>query len=1393
MFIIFDTETTGLPKNSVAPHTDTDNWPRVVQLAWQLHEDNGKLIHAANHIVYPDGFTIPFNAEKVHGISTERAQQEGNPLQDVLEKFEADLINGPVLVAHNIEFDLKTIGAEFVRLDRDTMLHNLEQYDTSEQTKDFCRLKGGKGGGFKTPKLAELHTKLFGEAFEDAHDAAYDVSATAKCFFELLKRKVNTPEVTVSAEDITYEAPKLKDANFRKVKTRRSAYSLKTNEQQAAIISQPFYHLHVHSQYSVLQATPDVKSLVSTAKKMEMPAIALTDFGNMFGAFTFVHEALKEGIKPIVGCELFVAEERLKLKFTKDNPDRRFQQLLLAKHKKGYHNLSKLSSLGYIEGYYAGYPRVDKKLIAEYKEGLIALTGGLSGEIPNLILNVGEQQAEEAFVWWLERFRDDFYVQLQRHGLEPEDRVNEVLIRFADKYDVKIIPSNEVYYVQKENSDAQDILLCIKDNEFFSTPKGFGRGYRYGLSNSEYYLKSQMEMKSIFSDIPEAFEGLEEILNKIEAYELKRNVLLPAFEIPKPFKSEDEYLHHLTFEGAKKRYTDITDEIRERLEFELDVIKKTGYPGYFLIVQDFTNKAREMGVSVGPGRGSAAGSAVAYCIGITNVDPIKYDLLFERFLNPDRVSLPDIDIDFDDDGRGKVIEYVVDKYGFNQVAQIITYGKMAAKSSIRDSARVMELPLDQANKLASMVPEKPGTNLEAAFKEIAELATIEKGTDKQAEVLKQARIVEGSVRNTGLHACGIIITPDDITNHIPVAVSRDSTLLNTQFDNSVVESAGMLKMDFLGLKTLSIIKTAVKNIEKRHGIKLDSDEFPLDDPATYELYQKGLTNGTFQFESPGMQKHLQNLKPDRFEDLIAMNALYRPGPMEYIPNFIKRKHGQEEIVYDLPEMEEYLKETYGITVYQEQVMLLSQKLAGFTKGQADSLRKAMGKKIQSLMEELKPKFLGGCKQNGHPEKIALKIWDDWEAFARYAFNKSHSTCYSIVAYQTGYLKANYPAEYMAAVLSHNQNNIEKVTFFMDECRHLGIRVLGPDVNESNIDFDVNEEGEIRFGLGAIKGAGENAMKEIIESRNSKDGLFKDFFDFAKRLNLRAVNKKVLESLAMAGALDNFGFHRRQYLYAPEGETNLIERTIKYAAKVQQEEESAQVSLFGGDSNVQVPPPKVEEIEPYSNMDRLRIEKEVIGFYLSGHPLDQFRPEFDNFCTCSLAEYENYKNQEIRVAGIITQSSVRISKNGNPYGIFTLEDYEGSAEMIMFGETFRKNQHLISKDEFVFISARVEQRRDQIDKWNLRPVTIQLLAEIREKLVKELHLYLPLFSIDESVVTKLKELTEQYKGNCKLRLKIKDPDENTEIEMGSRKYRIFPSNEFLQEIKKIPDVLLKMVS
>jgi DNA polymerase-3 subunit alpha len=1390
MYLIFDTETTGVPHNRTAPLTDLENWPRLVQLAWQLHDSRGKLLSQQNFIIKPDGFNIPFKAEQVHGISTKRALEEGTDLDTVLNRFLTDVSKTAVLVGHNIEFDINILGAELIRknLEPETILA-LQKTDTGMASVEFCQLSGGIGGKLKMPRLQELHEKLFGKSFDDAHDAAYDVAATARCFFGLLKKQVIPPYDSTPLAEIDYEEPDLETANFAKRESaKQSDYSLTGATHQS--IEGAFCHLHVHSQFSVLQATPDIRTLVKLASDLNMPAVALTDIGNMYGAFKFVNEAHALGVKAIVGCEFYIAEERTKLKFTKDNPDKRYQQVLLAKNKNGYHNLAKLCSLGFTEGLYGIYPRIDKDLVSQYRKDLIATTGNLNSEVPYLILHVGERQAEEAFQWWHRLFGDDFYVELNRHGIAEEDHVNEVLLGFAEKYGVKYFAANEVFYLEKHEAKAQDVLVCIGENEKLNTPKGSGRGFRYGLANEEYYFKSQDEMKSIFRDLPEAIGTIGEIVDKVETYTLERQVVLPKFDIPAGFKTEDDYLRHLTYQGATKRYGELSPEISDRIEFELETIRKTGYPGYFLIVQDLTSKARELGVSVGPGRGSAAGSVVAYCTGITNVDPIQYDLLFERFLNPDRVSMPDIDIDFDDEGREKVLRYVIEKYGKNQVAQIITYGTMAAKSSIRDCARVMDLPLSEANLLAKMVPERPGTTLDAAFTEIKDLDAIRKGSDLRAEVLKQAQVIEGSVRNTGTHACGVIITPDELTGFVPVATAKDSDMLVTQFDNSVVESAGLLKMDFLGLTTLTIIKTALKNIKKSKGIEIDIDAIPLDDEKTYQLYQRGETNGTFQFESAGMQKYLRQLKPDKFEDLIAMNALYRPGPMEYIPEFIARKRGQQAITFDLPEMEEYLAETYGITVYQEQVMLLSQKLAGFSKGDADILRKAMGKKQKSVLDKMKDKFIEGCKANGHPQATCEKIWTDWEAFAQYAFNKSHSTCYSLVAYQTAYLKANYPAEYMAAVLTHSQSNLDKVTFFIEECRNMGINVLGPHVNESGVYFAVNQKGEIRFGLGAIKGAGEAAVEAIIQEREAR-GPFEDIFDFAKRVNQRAVNKKTFECFALSGAFDCFqGIHRRQYIYSNNGEPSLIEKAIKYAGKSQQEELSAQVSLFGASTGTVMPKPKVDAIEPFSELEKLNLEKEVIGIYISGHPLDNFRFEISAFCNtmCGhLTDLEKIENQEKKVCGIVTAVEHRMTKTGRPYGKFTLEDYSGSFTFTLFGDQYQKYKSFMSQSWFLFVEGLVQRNTWGNMNLEFQIRNIESLHDLAEKRIQGIALKLPLHAVTQELIKTIEETGRKYPGKTSLHLFIHDEHEAIQTELLSRTCRVTASNAVIQEFKKVGEI------
>tara|TARA_B100001750_G_scaffold206149_1_gene183633 strand:+ start:8546 stop:12754 length:4209 start_codon:yes stop_codon:yes gene_type:complete len=1391
MYLTFDSETTGLPKNFKAPISDSENWPRLVQLAWQINDKEGKLINNKSFLVKPDNFTIPYNSEKVHGISTKIALEKGIDLIIVLKDFEKDIKKCKYIIGHNINFDKNILGAEFYRKNIESDLLNKISIDTGHISKQYCNLKGGFGGGLKMPKLTELYEILFGKKFSDAHDAAYDVNATAKSFFYLLKKEVYSNEDS-SSKKINYEEPKLKISNFSK-----KEIDVAVSEKKIDVdIKSDFIHLHNHSQYSILQATSSIEKIIEKAKEYKMSSVAITDLGNMFGAFKFNKIARKNKIKPILGCEFFVSEERKKIKFTRDNPDKRSNQILLAKNKEGYKNLTSLTSLAFTEGLYGQYPRIDKKLIYDNRKNLIALSGNVYGIIPQLILNQGIDKAEEELKWWLDTFKEDFYLEINRHGLDEEEHLNEVLIDFSKKYNVKIIAANDVFYLNKNDSTAHDILLCIKQGEFISTPIGKGRGKRFGYKNQEYYFKSQKEMKTLFSDIPQSISNINDIINKIENYDLEREVVLPNYQIPNAFKKsknitedQNEFLKKLTYDGAIKKYKKINPELEERIKFELNTIKNTGYPGYFLIVQDITNKAKELGVTVGPGRGSAAGSVVAYCIGITNIDPIKYNLLFERFLNPDRISLPDIDIDFDDEGRDKIIEYVINKYGYDQVAQIITYGSMAAKSSIRDAGRVLELPLSETDKLAKLIPERPSINLIDSFKEVPELSEIRKQKTLQAEVLKQAEIIEGSLRNIGTHACGIIITPDKLTNYIPVSKSKDSELLITQFDNSVIESAGMLKMDFLGLKTLSILNTAVKNVKLTTGKKIDLDNLTLDDPKTYELFQSGYTNGTFQFESYGMQKHLKSLKPDRFEDLIAMNALYRPGPMEYIPNYIARKHGKEKIVYDLPEMKEFLSETYGITVYQEQVMLLSQKLANFSKGEADQLRKAMGKKDAKLLEKLKPKFFNGGQKNNIKSNVLEKIWSDWQSFAAYAFNKSHSTCYSVIAYKTAYMKANFKAEYMASVLTHNQNNIEKISYFMDECKKQDIRVLGPQINESAHDFVVNKEKEILFGLGAIKGSGDAAVNYIIKERKI-NGIFKDVFDFICRTNSRAVNKKTYEALALAGAFDCFEkISRRQYTHAEESEKSLIEKSIIYANKIQKEKDTKQTSLFGGANGSDIPQPPIPNIKPFNKIEKLKIEKDILGLYISGHPLDKYKFEIKNLCNTNFKKLkDNYKinsRTNLNTAGIVTEVEHKISKNGKPYGSITIEDFNDSYNFLFFSDDYVRFKNYMELGWFLFLSGKMKNKWNNPEELEYKIDDIKLLTKVRDDLIKELHLKINIDDINSEIINNLeKDLKNSKKGNCHLKITIvaNNNGKTLSLDMISREKKISIDDNFLKSIE-----------
>lgn len=1198
-----------------------------------------------------------------------------------------------------------------------------------------------------------------------------------------------------------------------------------------------FSHLHVHTQYSLLDGAADITRMFKKAQADGMKAMAITDHGNMFGVFKFVAEAAKHNVKPIVGCEFYVVENRHKKQFTKEDRDVRYHQLLLAKNAEGYQNLVKLCSLGYIEGLYGKYPRIDKELILKYHKGLIATTCCIGASVPKTILKKGEAEAEKEFKWWLDIFGEDYYVELQRHAIPEQQKVNEILLKFAQKYQVKVIASNDSHYVDQQDSNAHDILLCINTGEKQSTPTlkdfsdddAFVKGRRFAFFNDQFYFKTTAEMNQLFSDLPESIDNTNEIVDKVETLNLKQDILLPHFPIPTEFATQDQYLRHLAFEGARTRYKELTAEIEERLNFELFTIEKMGFAGYFLIVSDFIRAGRDIGVFVGPGRGSAAGSVVAYCIGITNIDPIKYNLLFERFLNPDRKSMPDIDTDFDDEGRQKVIDYVVDKYGKNQVAQIVTYGTMAAKMSIKDVARVMDLPLAESNALAKLVPDRPGVSLERVLlapldgenglrekeglgsddlEDIKKLRSVLNGDDLPANVLKEALVLEGSVRGTGIHAAGIIIAPKDLTEIIPVATSKETDLLITQYDGKVIEDSGVIKMDFLGLKTLTIIRDALYLIKQNRGVDIDIDAIPLDDPKTFELYQKGETNGTFQFESAGMQKYLRDLRPDKFEDLVAMNALYRPGPLEYIPNFIARKQGREAVKYDLPDMEEYLKDTYGITVYQEQVMLLSQKLADFSKGDADVLRKAMGKKDRKTLDKLKPQFIEQASKKGYDIKILEKIWTDWEAFASYAFNKSHSTCYAFVAFQTAYLKAHYPAEYMASVLTHNLSNIDKITFFMDECKRMGLAVLGPDVNESEYRFSVNKNGAIRFGLGAVKGVGEAAVLSIVEERNA-NGNFSSIFDLVRRINLRSANKKTFESLAYAGAFDSFGIHRAAYFFTELNEQILfLEKIIRYGANYQETASSAQASLFGGSSGVEIPEPKMPTCEEWSDLQRLKNEKDVVGFYISGHPLDAYKLELKNFCTHSVSDlhiveqvrnkensdalkqnFERIRNRELSIGGMISDVQHKISKMGKPFGSFVIEDYNDSYEIALFGEDYLKFKPFLTTGYFIYVKGRVQERFNQPGNWEFKIQTVQLLSDLRDKMTRSLTIQVPLSVISDEFVDRIVRLIEENAKNespknCVLKFNVIDRDDNISVELQSKRVRVNPSNELLEALMMI---------
>ena len=1191
-----------------------------------------------------------------------------------------------------------------------------------------------------------------------------------------------------------------------------------------------FVHLHVHTQYSILDGAAAIKPLIKRAKALGMNAIAITDHGNMYGVKNFHDTATDAGVKPILGCEVYVVKNR----FEKDKDEKAGDHLiLLAKNLEGYHNLCKMVSYSFTEGFYYK-PRIDKQLIEQYHEGLICCSACLGGEVPQAIMHNDIEEAERVVQWFKNIFGEDYYLELQLHPsgdpqkdadvYENQLRVNKVILELAAKYGVKYICSNDVHFILAEDAVAHDHLICLNTGRDLDDPNRM----RYTWQE---YLKSEEEMAALFPDHPEALATTAEIAGKVEEYSLEHKPLMPNFPIPDDFdvpldqlketfrkKIKDEavlaeidrctdsldevvgrhpelsdqltiakqfrYLEHLTYKGAERRYGTLSDAVRKRIEYELSTIEWMGFPGYFLIVWDFIRAAREMGVSVGPGRGSAAGSVVAYSLTITNIDPMKYDLLFERFLNPDRISLPDVDVDFDEDGRADVLHYVVEKYGSKRVAQIVTFGTMAPKAAIKDVARVQKLPLSESNRISKLVPEKPGTTFAKAYKEVPELVK-EKESDNPLirDTMKYAEKLEGSVRQTGVHACGVIIGQDDLEKFAPMAIAKDAELNVVQYEGKLVESVGLIKMDFLGLKTLSIIKDALENIESTTGSRPDIDAIPLDDPLTYDLYSRGETTGLFQFESPGMKKHLRNLKPNRFEDLIAMNALYRPGPMEYIPNFIARKHGLEPVTYEIPDMEEYLKDTYGITVYQEQVMLLSQKLAGFTGGEADTLRKAMGKKKRDVLDKMKPKFIEGAKKNGHDPKICEKIWGDWEAFASYAFNKSHSTCSAYVSYQTAYLKAHYPAEFMAALLSRNLSDIKKISFFMDECKRMGLSVLGPDVNHSKIRFSVDEGGNVRFGLAAIKGVGESAVQNIIDTRK-EGGPFKSVYDFVERVNLQTVNKKTLENLVLGGAFDAISdLPRSAYLARDEHDGTLLDALVRYGNRVQSEKNNVQQSLFGGiteESSVQKPEPP--QYTPWTKLETLNRERDVIGIYLSSHPLDDFSLIIKHYCTCSLgdlADLPSMNGRDFVAAGMVTSVMHLTTKTGKPYGRFTIEDYNGSHEFVLFSKDYENFRRFLFEGYYLLIKGKVAPRIYNPNELETRITSIMMLAEAQETLMKEVTVSVPVDELTEELVGRLSAAAKENRGQVILRFKVYDPAAEVAVNLYSKSVKVALTSDLIR--------------
>ena len=1231
-----------------------------------------------------------------------------------------------------------------------------------------------------------------------------------------------------------------------------------------------FIHLHVHTYYSILDGQSPVEKLVDKAVANGMRGMAITDHGNMFGVKELYNycnkingklkEQGKEPFKPIFGCEMYVAR-RTKADRVKEKGDAGgYHLIVLAKNYHGYKNLIKLVSRAWVDGFYSK-PRTDRADLEKYHEDLIVCSACIAGEVPAKILKGDIPGAREAIEWYKSIFGDDYYLELQRHEVKDpnqranretfplQQRANKELIKLAKEYGIKVVCTNDCHFVDQENAEAHDHLLCLSTGKELNDPTRM-------LYSKQEWFKTREEMNEIFADVPEALSNTLEILDKVETYSIDHSPIMPFFPIPKEFGTEEEtrkrispeelfrefttdengkeimsheeaekkikklggldklyrikfeadYLAKLAYDGAKRLYGEpLTDEVYERIKFELHIMKTMGFPGYFLIVQDFINSAQdELGVMVGPGRGSAAGSVVAYCLGITKIDPIKYDLLFERFLNPDRISLPDIDTDFDDDGRGKVLEWVEDKYGHDKVAHIITYGTMATKNSIKDVARVEKLPLDISNRLCKAIPDKLPDglkmNLTNAIKCVPELREAEASANPQmANTIKYAKMLEGTVRGTGIHACGTIICRDAISDWVPVSTAEDKSdpghkLLATQYDGHVIEETGLIKMDFLGLSTLSIMKETVENIRLTHdGFTLDLDTIPIDDELTYKLYQEGRTIGTFQFESAGMQKYLRELRPTVFEDLIAMNALYRPGPMDYIPSFIARKNGKEPITYDIPCMEKYLKDTYGITVYQEQVMLLSRQLADFTRGESDALRKAMGKKKKAIVDAMKPKFIEGGKKNGHDPKVLEKIWGDWEKFASYAFNKSHATCYSWVAYQTAYLKAHYPAEFMAGNMSRCLNDITKITKLMSECQAMNIPCLGPDVNDSEQKFSANKRGEVRFGLSAIKGMGEAAATNIIAERH-KNGQYKDIFDFVQRVNLSAVNRKAMESLALSGGFDSFGIRREQYFASNAKGDTFVETLLRYGQVYQSEQSSMQNSLFGDMGGVEIQTPPVPDCEAWSTMELLKRERELVGIYLSAHPLDDYAVVLNHMCNlhCPQIGREMDKKafasiEELTFGGIVTSVSQRWTKTNKPFGIVTIEDFEGQGELALFGEDWTKWQSMLQEEYHIYITAQCVQRfRNNPDAYDMVIKKIEFLSDVKEKSIEKFTVYMDATMFNDAQLTDLETTLKNSSGNVPLYINIHDAKNNTNVQLYSRNITVDVNKKLLTSLDEMAE-------